>query len=224
MKLPRVLIGVSLALLFRMGAGAAPLPPDVRPGHWSAPAVTRILNTGVLHVQPDGQFHGDAKVTRAEAVTALAALARKLVDSAWESGGRSKPVPDSVSSLWAKTNWKAEPVRRYAFAAIVTRFGDYVTNGAKRPAPNTKTGQSEAIPPVSVTFPHGSPAYDALKYLADNRMIRPGSPLLKPDSSPLLGADLSRALADLATGINDRFTELGIDDDAAPAKPQQKRP
>ena len=131
-------------------------------------------------------------------------------------------MPDSVASIWEKTDWKSEPVRRYTFAVIVARFGDYVANALKRPAPGAKVGQSEVLKPVTPNVAPGSPAYEALKYLAANRMIKPGSPLLKADSVPLLGGELSTALAEVAIGATDRLVEPVKDSDNPTPNPPQK--
>ena len=113
-------------------------------------------------------------------------------------------------------------MRRYAFAAIVARFADYFANAIKRPVAGAKVGQSEALPPVTVSTPPGSPGYDALEYLAGFKMIRPDLPLLKPDIAPLTGTELSRALAEPATGATDRLTEL-VPDDAGPVGSDPKK-
>lgn len=197
------------AILFVSRAGAGPLPPDIRAGHWASSAVARMLDSGVLRLQPDGKFHGDAKVTRSEALAAVSALGHSLLDGTWKAGGRSRAVPDSVTAIWNKTSWRTEPVRRYVFAAILARFADYVANGLPRPAAGTNVGQSVAISTVDLKLPESSPGYPALSFLAHNRMITAGSALMKPDATPLQGGDLSRALAELAVGLNDRLTDLG---------------
>lgn len=213
MNLVRLAIVLSVALSASSVVSAQQLPSDVRPTHWAAPAVTRTVKAKILPLQTDGQFHGDAKMTHAEAVIALAALGRSLAEGTWTPAGRSRPVPDSVASIWEKTNWKTEPVRRYTFAVITARFGDYVANALKRPAEGANVGKSEVLPTVTPKVAPSNPAYDAMKYLADNHMIKPGSPLLKADAAPLLGGELSRALAELATGTTDKFVEPVKDTD-----------
>jgi hypothetical protein len=42
-------------------------------------------------------------------------------------------------------------------------------------------------------------------------MIWPGSPLLKADSQPVKGEELSRGISEMAAGLNNRLTELGLD-------------
>lgn len=225
MRITLLTICACAALLRCQATCAMQPPPDVRSSHWAAPAVAKTIKAKVLRLQSDGRFHGDAKVTRTEAVLALAAMGRILVEGSWNSSGRSRPVPDSVSAVWAKTDWKDEPVRRYAFAAILTRFADYLANSARRPAAGAKVGQSEALSPVTLSVSPDSPAYSALKYLAENRMVKPGSPLLKPDNSALAGRELSSALAELATGVTDRLTEVGKDADGnTPDVKPNKRP
>ena len=215
MRRIRIPICICAALLACACARAGALPPDVRPNHWAAPAVTHALNAGILKVQADGKFHGDAQVTRLEAVTTLAQVAKALESGTWKSDGPSRPVPDSVTTVWEKTVWKTAPVRRYAFAAILTRFADYFTNAIKRPGPDAKVGLSVVFHDVKVDLPKASPGYDAVSYLAKNHMVKAGSPLLKPGPSPLLGVELSRALSELAAGANNMLTDLGKNADGS---------
>ncbi len=215
MKTPILALASCAVALWCGGAYAAQLPSDVRSNHWAAAAVTRSLQSGLLHVQSDGRFHGDAKVTRLEAAQALATLGRALTAGTWKPAGRSHPVTDSVEPLWAQTDWKTAPVRRYAFAVIVTRMGDFVANGIAHHTSADGIGKSEVLPDVTVTLPTTSPGFAAVTYLAHNRMVKPGSPLLKADDGIVLGGDLSRALAELATGVTDRLTDLGKNADGS---------
>jgi hypothetical protein len=215
MRILQTAIKVGAALFVSTCARAGALPPDVRPNHWAAPAVTRALTAGILKVQQDGKFHGDAQVTRLEAVTTLAQVAKSLTSGTWKPDGPSRPVPNSVNTIWEKTDWKTSPVRRYAFAAIVTRFADYFSNAIKRPTPDAKVGQSVVFAEVPVQLPQTSPGYDSVKYLAANHMMKAGSPLLKPNASPILGAELSRALREMAAGANNMMTDLGKDADGS---------
>jgi hypothetical protein len=224
MKIPNFAAAVCAIALCSNRAYSAELPPDVRAGHWAAPAVTRVLQSGLVGLQADKQFHGDAKITRMEAVIAIAKLGHALVDGTWKSGGRSRPVRDSVAAVWETTDWRSEPVRRYAFAAILARFGDYVANALARPVTGANVGKSEVLPDVSVKISSKSPAYGALTYLAHNRMIKPDSVLLTPDSSAVMGADLSRALAELAAGISDRLTDVGKSGEASMQNSASQKP
>jgi hypothetical protein len=215
----RCFLAATVCLMMTMcrvpSAGAATLPPDIRPGYWAAKPVQQILQNGVLTLQSDGKFHGDAKVTRTQAVIALARLGRILEQGQWKDGAASRAVPSSVTSLWEKTDWKHQALRRYTLAAILARFAEYVTNGLPRPKPGSKTGQSETLQTAQVTAARTHPAYDSLVYLAHNRMIQPGSPLLKPDNNPITGGEMSRALAEFAAGLNDRLTDLGKSPDSS---------
>ena len=204
-------VAISACAVMVVTARAAQTPSDVRPGHWAASSVTRVLQAGILRTQADGLFHGDSKMSRMDAAAALAKLGRMLVDGSWKAPDKPRAVPDTVTSVWDKTNWKTEPVRRYAFAAVLTRFGDYLAKGILRPAPNAVVGKSEVLPTVTVRLSPQAPGYESLTYLARNRMIKPGSTLLKADATALTGAELSHALADLAAGVNDRLTDLGKD-------------
>lgn len=215
-SMPAIVLLAGIAVT-RPSVAAAQLPSDVRAGHWAASAVTRALKAGLLHVQSDGQFHGDAKVTRLEAILALASLGHVLEGGAWKTGGHSRPVPDSVAAVLDKTDWKTSPVRRYAFTFILVRFADYVANAVPRPVAGANVGKSEALPDVTISTPQSSPAYNALTYLARSHMIKPDSVLLKPDGTALTGRDLSHALAELAAGVNDRLTDIGKSGAGTPA-------
>jgi hypothetical protein len=208
-----VKVALSLCLSgLSFGANAAGLPPDVRSNHWAAHAVEEALTNGVLSPQSDGQFHGEARVTRGQAVIALSKLARAVEQGKWRAS-KSRPVPASVAPVLAKGAWKQRPVTRYMFAALLARFGDYLTNGITRaPANSRDTGKSEAFPPKpTIKLAASHPAYAALTYMAAEHMIWPGSPLLAADSQPVKGMEVSRGLAEMSAGLNDRLTELGHD-------------
>lgn len=206
---------------------ASTLPSDIRPGHWAAKSVKQVLLNGVLTVQSDGKFHGDARVTHTQAVIALARLGHLLEQGQWKDTAASQPVPDSVINVFDRTDWKHQALRRYTCAAVLSRFADYFTNGVPRPKPDSKVGKSEVLEAVKVTLAPSHPAYSAVAYLAQNRMIKPDSPLLKPDDNPITGKELSAALSSLAIGLNDRLTDLGKTPDPAPpdegtAKPKPR--
>jgi hypothetical protein len=205
------------ATLWGMTSGAA-LPPDVRSTHWAAPAVNRTVKAGVLRVQADGQFHGEARVTRSEVAIAIAALGKQLLQGSWSAPGKAKAVPDSVATVWTETDWKTAPVRRYTLAAIVARLADYITVAVKRPSPSPKLGRSEILQPIPAASLQAGPGLEAMKYLNRQHMLRPDSPLLKPDSTPLTGGELSKILAEFTDGVNDQMTALDSDEDEAPKK------
>ena len=217
-------VPILAASLFAVSAQSARAQSDVRSNHWAAGAVTRALQAGLMRTQTDGLFHGDSKVTRMEAVVALSKLGRILVDGAWKAPEKSRPVPGTVTAVWDKTNWKAEPVRRYAFAAMLTRFGDYVAKGLPRPVAGAALGKSEVLPEVPVKLSPQSPAYESLTYLARNRMIKPASVLLNADSAALSGSELSRALAELATGVTEKLTDLAKNADGSTKEGGSQKP
>jgi hypothetical protein len=221
-----ILLGVCLWIVGSV-ASAQTLPSDVRSRHWAAPYVQQALKNGVLAPNEDHNFHGEAKVTRTQAVIALAKLARALESGQWQARP-SVALPDKVTRTLEQGDWKQKPVTRYVLAAILARFGDYIKNGLPRPKPGSKDlGKSEALPPrATVTLARTHPAYESLSYLAGNRMLWPNSPLLKPDDKPVPGRDLSTALAQLAVGLSDRMTELGLEPDGStPDRTfQNKRP
>src|SRR5579884_2158804 len=167
---------------------AAPQPVDVPPNHWARQAVLQVLQDGVMAL-PDGRaFHGEAKVTHTQAVIALAKLAQALEAGTWRAVS-SRPVPDRLMAGSHATSWQQQPVTRYVLAETLARLGNYIANG----------------------LPRTHPAYASLAYLTHNRMIWPHSPLLKPDNKPILGAELSTALAQMTAGLTDRLTSLGHD-------------
>jgi hypothetical protein len=209
------------------GTGSVSIPPDVRANHWAHAAVGQVLKNGVMTL-PDGHaFHGEAKVTHTQAVISLARLAQALEAGKWKSSA-SVPLPNKAVVGPTSRGWRQQMVTRYMLASVLARFGNYVANGEQRPGPNDKAfGQSEAIPDkATVTVSSAHPAYASLVYLTKNRMVWPGSPLLKPDDRPLRGAELSRALNEMAAGLNDRLTDIGhdaegnsIDVNSKPRKP-----
>jgi hypothetical protein len=210
-----VVVGVWIGLCGAsvVAAGGA-LPPDVRPNFWAASAVQEALRNGILSARADGKFHGEAKVTRTEAVIALARLAQALESGKWQASA-SQPVTGKTIPILEQGSWKQQPVSRYVLAAALARFGDYVMNGLHRaPADSQDRAKSVILPPkATVTVPSTNPAYASLTYLANNHMIWPGSPLLKPDDQPVRGAELSRALGEMTAGLNDLVTDMGRDEE-----------
>ncbi len=192
---------------------AGQLPSDVRSNHWAAGAVEQILKSGVMSVQDDHQFHGEAHVTHLQVVIAIAAIAKKLEGGAWQVGD-SKPVPDKVEKTLRQASWKSKPVTRYELASVLARFGNYFTRAVSRPKPDAKDlGKSDILASnVKAPVPPGSPAYAAYKYLVDGRMISATSPLLKPDNLPVKAGELSRGIAEAAAGVNDKLSEMGHDE------------
>lgn len=190
-------------------------PKDVTASHWAAPAVEAALQNGILSLE-SGKFNGDDKVTRAEAVVTLAKLARALETGKWKARG-SVPIPSKVVKTLEKGNWQAQPVTRYALAMTVSRLADYVTNGIQRAKPGEKdVNKSIVLPPKpEIALPKTDPAYESLRYLVDKRMLWPKSPLLKPDSGTLTGAQWSVALAQMVTGLTNQLTDLNKEADGS---------
>jgi hypothetical protein len=187
------------------------LPADVRPNHWAAQAVPQALLNGLLSLQPDKKFHGDTKVTRTQTAIALAKLARLLEENTWKKQA-STAVSEKSETAREQTDWNKRLVSRYVLAFALTRMGNYLANGLPRPKPDVKDlGQSEILESVKITLPPSHPAYPALTYLANKRMISPDSPLLRSGDTPIQGAELSRALADMTLGLNDRLTSMNHD-------------
>jgi hypothetical protein len=207
-----LMLGLAACLLIgSLRAHSDTLPPDVRPDHWAAKAIPQALQNGLLSLQEDKKFHGDAKVTRNQTAIALARLAHELEDNSWKKLS-STPVSDKAFIAQEETDWKKQLVSRYVLAFALTRFGNYVMNGLPRPKPGVKDlGKSDILETVKITLPRTHPAYEALTYLAKNRMIQPDSPLLKSGDTPIQGAELSHALAEMTVGLNDRLTSLNHD-------------
>lgn len=210
----RYLLISALLLLLCPLAIAQSLPSDVRSNHWAAGAVRRVLQTQLLKNEADGKFHGEARVTRQEALTAIAKLAKYLNENRWKPVVASKPVPTKTIQLFDTTNWRTQPVRKYVFASTLTRFADYFANGVQRPMPGDATlAKSTVIPTVTIKLPSTHPAFPGLSYLAKNRMVQPGSPLLQPNNNDLTGAELSLALSQMAIGLNNLVSPLGKTED-----------
>ncbi len=217
-------ISVAPALhVYRFGAA---LPPDVKAGHWAAPFVQAALANGVMSL-PDGrEFHGEAKVTRQEASILLARLAQTLEAGRWQTQP-SRPIGPGALKTLEHGDWATQRVTRYEMAKILANMGDYVANGLPRPDAGAKNlGKSEALPPRPVLkITRANPAYAALTYLVEARMITPKSPLLKADDTPILGGEMSRALAEMVTGLADRQTDRGLDESGStPDKSFQRKP
>jgi hypothetical protein len=174
-----------------------------------------VLANHVMSVEPSGKFDGDALVTRRQAVIAICRLARALQGGQWHAAP-SVPVPARIMPMVDAGTWKLRPIKRYTLAVVLARFGDYVANGLPHPDTGKALGKSEALPAKpKITLSAASPAYESLTYLAARRMIWPGSPLLKADSIPLHGAELSRGLSEMCTGLTDLQTDLGHDDEGS---------
>ena len=191
-------------------ASADALPADVRPNHWAAQAVPQALQNGLLVLQ-DKKFNGEIKVTHAQAAIAIAKLAHLLEDNTWKKQA-SVVVPNKVIGTLENSDWNKQLVSRYVLAYALSRFGNYVANGLPRPKPGaTDLGKSEILETATIKTPRTDPSYESLAYLAKKRMISHDSPLLKPGGTPILGAELSRALAEMTAGVNDVLTGLNHD-------------
>ncbi len=213
MDIRQTFFGLAICInLLPTCAHAASLPTDVPANHWAASAVTQSLDNNILSLSETNHFQGDSIVTHAQALIALAKLAKILETGSWHTAA-SIPIKNKTETMLKQGNWKKRPLTRYALAEVLVRFGDFTTNGLPRPpADANDLGKSEALPAkVTITLASSNPAYGSLTYLAKNRMISANSPLIKPDNLPLHGSDLSTALAEMITGLNDRLTKLGLD-------------
>ena len=191
---------------------AAELPTDVKLDNWAATAVARCLKEGALSVQKDQLFHGDDLVSSLEAATSLAKLAQSVRSGKWRAGS-GKPVSAAGKKKIETTNWETKSITRYAFAAIISRYADFYVRGIKRPSPQSKAlGKSVLIPVVKIPSDTSNPAFVSLDYLAKRHLIQPGSPLLNPSARTISGIEMSHIIRDLALGMVDQDTNLGLDE------------
>jgi hypothetical protein len=160
-----------------------------------------MIGHGIM-TAPGGKFNGTAYVTRTELANALAQCARVLEKGNW------KPSGSAVVSSPKNAGWKKERLSRYELAALLSKTVRIVQRGL--PAVQGKVyNASEGIPsrPKLPDALKTSAAYASLQYLAAGRMLWSDSPLLKPDSRPLTGAEVSNALIQMIVGLNDRYTD-----------------
>ena len=189
---------------------------DVKTGHWAAPYVQTALASGLMSLTDGKDFHGEAKVTRQAAAIMLAHLAQALDTGKWQAQA-SRPVSPGVLKPLEHGDWATQRVTRYEMAKILVSMGDYVANGLPHAPPTAKNlGKSQALPDrAALKVPRSNAAYAALTYLGEGRMMTPKSPLLKADAMPILGGELSQALAEMVTGLVDRQTDLGLDEEGS---------
>ncbi len=187
-------------------------PADIRAGHWAEKSVTQALDNRVLNLE-NGKFRGDSKVTKTQAVIALAALAKSLEQGTWKRLN-SATVSTKSDTMIERTAWEKQSVSRYTLAIVLSKFGNYFVNGVERAGKNGKdVAKSTAFPPKpNFVLAKSHPAYASLTYLAGKNMIRPGSALLKPDNTPFRANDLSIAISEMAFGLTNQVTELGLDE------------
>jgi hypothetical protein len=75
--------------------GVSPSYRDVPPDHWAYGAVEAATRAGLFRGYPDGTFHPDSSITRAEAVTLLLNLSGKPL------GGKEVAISDVGPGHWA---------------------------------------------------------------------------------------------------------------------------
>lgn len=187
-------------------------PADVRAGHWAEKSVTQALDNRVLNLE-SSKFRGDRTVTKTQAVIALAALAKSLEQGTWKRLN-SGTVSTKSDNMTERTAWEKQSVSRYTLAIVLSKFGNYFVNGVERAGKDGKdVAKSGAFPPKpTITLAKTHPAYASVTYLIGKNMIRSGSALLKPDNTPLYANDLSVAISELAFGLTNQVTELGLDE------------
>jgi hypothetical protein len=188
-------------------------PADVRAGHWAEKSVVQALDNRLLTLE-NGKFRGESKVTKTQAVIALAALAKSLEQGNWKRLN-SAMISTKSETMVERTAWEKQNVSRYTLSFVLSKFGNYFVNGVQRADKNAKdVAKSGAFPQKpTITLAKTHPAYASLTYLVGKNMIRPGSALLKPDNTPLRANDLSVAVSEMAIGLTNQVTELGLDED-----------
>jgi hypothetical protein len=188
-------------LFFCLSANAQTLR-DVPNSHWARPAVTEVVRLKIMEA-PGGRFDGTRPVTRRELIVTLERMAKSLEAGQWKKTG----APRVNEKIKAKS-WRDRPVTRYELAAVIYRLALYSAPGLPK-ATGKVYNTSEAMPsPVTLTgVPRSDPSFASLDFLAKNRMIWPGSPLLKPGSQPVTGAQTSLALSQMISGLNARLTD-----------------
>lgn len=210
----RTLFAIGVLSLSSLRGFAQGLPADVRPNHWAADSVRIALQSKVLAVSKDKAFHGEAKVTKTEAVIAIASLARLLEANQWKAKP-SQAIPAKADKLAEQTEWRSQPLTRYAFARLLTRSADLFTNGVQRASAASKDrGKSVKIPPKpALKLASAHPAYASVLYLATHRMLYSDSPFLAPDDKPVQASEAAKGLAQVLMGLVDANTDMGKDAD-----------
>ncbi len=213
MRFRTLLTTFAIALCTRVCV-AQSLPSDVRANHWAAESVKVALQNKILALQPDKAFHGEAKVTKTEVVNALAATAQLLDTNQWKAH-KSKALLPLADNIVEGKEWRTQPITRYALAKILVQSADLFTNSIQRANPTSKdTGKSIKIPPKpKVTLAATHPAYKAVSYLANHKMLYASSPYLNPDDKQTTAAEVSAGLAHLLIGLIDRHTDMMKDAD-----------
>ena len=189
-------------------------PSDLKAGHWARASTLRMIEMGIIPAHAKGKaFDGDKPATRTEIINALAKWAKTLESGKWKTL-RSVPVTSTIEKTLNGKGWQEKPVTRFVLADTLARTGDYFALSLKPvPSKDETRGQSKAITaPLKIRLTKSHPAYVSLNYLATNRMISSGSPLVNPNGDPLSSASFSLALAQVATGVVNRVTPLGHDE------------
>lgn len=210
-----ILPGLLFAAFPRFPHAAEIAATDIPAKHWASHSVNATVRNAVLPVN-GGKFNGQTLVSHRGAAIALAKLGRLLKAHAWR-GNSSVPVPDKIITGISNGPWERQTVSKYAFAVMLARMGDFIANGISRPPPGADDlARSVALPHIPVLkIPASDPAYSALVYLARERMVGPDSPLLRPDQHNITAAEMGKALAQFAFGVNDQMTPLGHNPDGS---------
>jgi hypothetical protein len=195
----RAAAAIAAALLY-VAAGAQPVA-DVPNRHWAHRAVSDVLKMAVMDA-PGRKFAGDRTVTRDELIVTLARLGRVLLQGRWRSAAAAPTRSRQPAS------WRSRPIDRYQLAAAIDKVASYAARGLPRPAA-APFGKSAALPdrPDISQVRAGSRVKASLAYLAANRMVWPGSVLLKPGPQPITAGQAAEALAQMVAGVNDMLTD-----------------
>ena len=206
-------------LLFSPTLKGVPVTPptDLKAGHWARANTLRMIEMEIVPAHAKGKtFDGEKPATRTELINALAKWAQILETGKWKTS-RSAPVTPAIEKTLNAKSWGDKPVTRFVLAETLARTGDYFALALKPVPSEDKTrGKSRAITaPLKIRLTKSHPAYVSLTYLASNRMVSSGSPLLNPNGASLSSAGFSAALAEVATGLMNAMTPLGHDKDGS---------
>jgi hypothetical protein len=155
-------------------------------------------------IASDGKFRGGDPLTRTELILAMAALGRSLERGEWTTAN-GKPFKSLESD--APSPKISKVVTRYEAAAVIARLARFAAAGI--PKGSVRYSKSIVLPKVESisTVKPSDPAYASVQYLAQNRMIAPGSILGKPGPQPVTGKELAGAAAAVITGLVDARTD-----------------
>ena len=164
MVLTVLLTAALICLLAAAAAGPAAAFTDVDPGDWYAPAVTGLVDAGVVAGFGDGSFRPGESVTRAQ-FAAMLFRALKLPDrgrtnpsSTWPTAtGATKPSPRSMPPTWSAGVTPDlfapdERVSRQQAATLLSRGLAYSLRGGSTLQPEELAIPADQVPSWLAAF------------------------------------------------------------------------